>query len=504
MEMWSSSMMFRHNRLISTRVLANWFSTTRTCNETFKIAIVGTGPAGFYTGHHLLNKSNKDIKIELDFFERLPAPYGLGRYGVAPDHPEVKNCEEYLQDIMDKFNKNTNPGTSSTARFFGNVNIGKDISLEQLQSCYHSVILSYGCTAADNKLNIPGDDLSGVISARKFVQWYNGHPDAYDKNSGFIPPDLSKIEAATIIGNGNVALDVARVLLGNTAHWKPTDITNDALSMIEKRSIKTVNIIARRGILQSAFTNKEIRELLEMSKAQNIQFNIDSTLFEGIDVKSLGRVDKRKVSLLQKYDNTPIDNPTATWNLQYLRSPTKFLPHPQNPNQVGSTEVVVNDLVMDEASGRISVKPTGKTETVANELVILSIGYSGTPLEGFQDLHIKFEKNKLVNENGRIISADTNEFIPGWYTSGWIKNGPKGVIATTMVDSFETADAILEDIHKGIFMKPKHDIKDYLKNYVTWDTWRKLDQFEIDQGAKLGKTRLKVCNAQDMIDIQCK
>lgn len=486
-------------------------SVTSGCFQTFKVAIVGAGPAGFYTAHHLLHKCPPQTNIEIDFIEKLPAPYGLSRYGVAPDHPEVKNCEEYLDNIMQTFGHRDN-SQGSKARFFGNVDVGKDISLQDLQSCYHSIVLSYGCTAADNKLSIPGANLKGIISARQFVHWYNSHPDFYNPDTHFVPPDLLKIENVTIIGNGNVAMDVARVLLGNSTHWKSTDIALQATEMLQKSQIKQVNIVARRGILQSAFTNKEIRELLELSKLQNIQFNIDSEIFKDIDIKSLGRIDKRKVSLLQKYSQYPqIDNPDKSWNLQYLKGPRKFLPDENNPNQVEATEVVINELKIDNLTGKVSVIPTSKLEIIKNDLVILSIGYSGIPLYGFEDVGIKFENNKLVNNRGRILSIESNKnndenpiYKKGWYTSGWIKNGPQGVIATTMMDSFDTAEIILEDLNNGIYLTPTSSITEYLDSYVDWEGWNKLNNYEIKTGQELGKSRLKVCRTNDMLDIECK
>lgn len=479
-----------------------WFSNSSHCFEIFKVAIVGAGPAGFYTAHHILSKSSPSTKFQIDFFERLPAPYGLSRYGVAPDHPEVKNCEDYLDNIMKDFG---NSQGGSSARFFGNVEVGKDISLENLGSCYHSIVLSYGCTASDNKLSIPGADLKGIISAREFVQWYNGHPDFYENKLS--PPKLLEIKNVTIIGNGNVAMDVARVLLGGPDHWKPTDITQDTVESLKTSSIEKVNIVARRGILQSAFTNKEIRELLELSKERNIQFNIDLKLVDDIDIKSLGRVDKRKVSLLKKYsDLTPVDNPKQSWNLQYLKGPIQLIPKSDDRTRVEKLEVSINALHTDELTGEVSIKPTGETEIIENDLVILSIGYLGTPLSGFEKLGIQFKQNKLSNVRGRILSNDSGD-IPkykhGWYTSGWIKNGPQGVIATTMMDSFDTADIILEDINNGVYNTPKSDIDNYIKNYISWEKWSKLNEYELKSGEETGKLRLKVHNFEKMLEIEC-
>lgn len=491
---------------ITTRALA---TTTRLFNP-FKVAVIGTGPGGFYTAHHLLNKSSPDKQIHLDFFEKLPTPFGLSRYGVAPDHPEVKNCEEFMTDIMTDFKSSSR----HRVRFIGNVEIGKDIKLKELEENYNSIVLAYGCTSADNKLNIPGSDLPGVISARQFVNWYNGHPDCYNSKNPYKPPPLDKIEDVTIIGNGNVALDVARILLADPMqHWHATDISVEAEALLEKSAVKNVNIIARRGILESAFSNKEIRELFELKDAKFEP--LEEGLLESLATKKLGRVEKRRVSLLEKYNKPtgPKDHPKRKWALKYLLSPVEF--NSEN-GEIKSTKFVKNVPIDDPLlPGR--VKPTNEFVEIKNELVILSIGYQGTSIEGFEENDIWFENNKLHNRGGRVLSRKSKgenkenlTYKTGWYTSGWIKNGPKGVIAVTMMDSFDTAENILEDLTNGTYLKVEKD-KDIidsdtfksLDDVVYWDNWKKLDNYEIKEGEKTGKSRYKVCNKNDMIDI-CK
>lgn len=487
---------------------------------TFNVAIVGSGPAGFYTAHQLLGKSlpRDRFNLNVDIFEKNPVPYGLSRYGVAPDHPEVKNCEEYLDHLMD--NKENE---SSFVRFFGNVEIGNDISLKELQKRYHSVVLAYGCTSSDNKLNVPGSDLRNVISARQFVNWYNGHydyhselPDIINK-AGFTPPNFEKIENVTIIGNGNVALDVARVLLINPdSHWQSTDISVSALNALRKSSIKNVNIVARRGVLQSAFSNKEIRELLELSNKEGsgISFTpLDQELFEDISIKSLGRVDKRKVQLLEKYSKIYSDKTKSTedtlWSLRYLLSPIEMS---GASGEVKQTKFSVNKLIKDDKTQIVKVKPTEETEIVKNELVILSIGYQGTPMEEFEELNISFQGNKIVNKDGRILRPDSEVTVPGWYTSGWIKNGPQGVIATTMMDSFDTGNSILQDLSNKITTVGTESTKDRIDPnemnedliVVTWDGWKEIDAHERNIGKDLGRERTKLESKEEMLNIATK
>lgn len=501
-------MMIMNVNLRATR----WFSlSTRLLIPTYKVAMVGSGPAGFYTAYHILNKSPKEqFGVEVDIFERLPSPYGLSRYGVAPDHPEVKNCEDYLKGIMKLDHK---------VRFFGNVNIGKDISLKELADNYHSVVLSYGCVNEDNKLNIPGADLKGVISARHFVNWYNGHPDFYSSKNSFKPPSLDQIENVTIIGNGNVALDVARILLADPVdHWSPTDISSDALQVLKSSKVSHVNIVARRGLLESAFTNKELRELLELNNTKKVKFiPIDDEVYSSIEphLTKLDRTNKRRLALLEKHSKTNTDyEPSKTWTLQYLKNPKQFVQNEQNPDLLSKVIFTKNKVVPMDPEYKIVPDENADTFEIKTDLAILSIGYKGSSLAGFEDNEISLDQrqNRLVNKGGRIILSTTKDFInpiykSGFYTSGWIKNGPKGVIASTMMDSFDTGENIIQDLKSGIHTQPSsQDLDKKLEtlNYVSWPNWLKLDKYELQRGAELGKTREKVCNPDQMIQVACK
>lgn len=472
--------------------------TTRLLTKPFKVAIVGTGPGGFYTAHHLLNKSSPDVKLNIDFFEKLPTPYGLSRYGVAPDHPEVKNCEDHMINIMKDFGDSE---SRHKVRFLGNVEVGKDITLKELEDNYNSIVLAYGCTSADNKLSIPGADLPGVVPARQFVNWYNGHPDYYGENK-YIPPSLDKVDTVSIIGNGNVALDVARILLADPReHWAKTDISVDAQQLLEKSTVKHVRIVARRGILESAFSNKEIRELLELP-AKFVPLPKDLLDF---DTKKLGRVDKRRVSLLEKYSKQQKEHTNRSWELEYYKSPEEFIQGENN--LLKSTKFVINKPANDPLAPH-KVEPTDETVTENNELVILSIGYQGSPIQGFEELGIWYEKNRLQNKSGRILSTKSKEkdehnavFKPGWYAAGWIKNGPQGAIASTMMDSFDTADKILEDLANDAYIKTNSDKELEFSNAVDWGNWEKLNTYELERGEALGKTRLKVCNKDEMLKL---
>lgn len=482
-----------------TRASRRYFNVSS--SRLYKVAIVGTGPAGFYTAHHLLHKS-KGLPISIDFFDRLPTPFGLSRYGVAPDHPEVKNCEEYMENIMSN--------DSFKTRFFGNVCIGKDLSLADLKNHYHSIVLAYGCTASDNVLNIEGASHPAVIPARKLVNWYNGHPDAADWTFS-----LDNIEDVTIIGNGNVAIDVARILLANPEkHWYATDITSRAVEVLKRSAVKRVNIVARRGLLESAFTNKEIRELVNISKESNVRFvPIDDLILDPVRQisKSLGRVDKRKLSILDKasQEKQEVDQDSKTWQLRFLLSPKEFKSDPGNPELLESTVFTKNELVEDKVTKNVTVKPTSSTESITNQLVILSIGYKGNKLEGLEELGISFDekRNSLANDSGRLLNVSGNEepsYCHGWYTSGWIKHGPQGVIATTMMESFDTAEKIIDDLTNGIHNQPKtdQDIQMILpENSVSWEQWKSINRSEIEEGQKVGKAREKIPSVEGLLTL---
>lgn len=484
---------------------------------SYKVAIIGTGPAGFYTAHHLFAKANA-FRLHIDFLEKLPAPFGLSRYGVAPDHPEVKNCDEYLINIMKNQSDPSKNSLNHGINFFGNIDVGKDVTLKELQQNYHSIVLSYG-TDTDNDLKIPGAELEGVFPARQFVNWYNSHPD-YSSPTNFKPPPLEKVENATIIGNGNVALDIARILLADPkSYWSPTDIHTEAFEKLENSSVKNVNIVARRGLLESAFTNKEIRELFEISKAEGIQFlPIEESIFKSVEPfeNSLGRADKRKLALLKKYSPKQLSEGYGkSWSLKFLLSPLEIKKNEQDEELVSATVFQVNQLTHDSLTGSTNIKPVeGETVVIKNELVISSIGYKGAQLPGFEELGILFDSknNRLANIGGRILSfphekTHGHSYKRGWYTSGWIQSGPKGVIATTMMKAFDTAENLIEDLKNGIHTSASPDSLDnfhaklYEKQAVSWTGWSKLDEHEIAEGLKRGKSRYKESITEEMLKI---
>lgn len=471
------------------------YSTTAD-NPPFKVAVIGSGPAGFYTAYRLLEKLPG---TQIDMYESLPVPYGLARFGVAPDHPEVKNCQDKFNEVAQY------PGF----QFFGNVAVGKDEeTLVALKQNYNSIVFAYG-SSEDRQLGVPGEDLPGVFSAREFVGWYNGLPE----HSGLNPP-LEDAEDVVIIGNGNVALDVARMLLCNLDKIKSTDITEESFEALKKSKVKRVRIVARRGLLQSAFTTKEIRELVKEPGSAMEPLNDEYIESYKPFIPLLGRATKRLTQVLEKApkeNEAKADPITKTWRLDYLQSPEQFYPHPTNSRLLSGTKFGKNTLIQDDITSPATVLSTGEEIIHKSELAFRSIGYKALPLKGMDRLEIPFDERRgvILNDLGRVVGKSERGFgepLYGLYVAGWVKNGPTGVIATTMRESFEVAETLIEDYYKNRLdttHKPGFEgVKPVLKSRpVTWNDWLKIEQVENERGASLGKPRSKFTNTAEMLKI---
>ncbi|KAJ2608779.1 NADPH-adrenodoxin reductase [Coemansia sp. RSA 1365] len=492
------------------------FSICRIVEREKNIAVVGGGAAGFYTAARILYKT-KDTNI--DIFEKLPTPHGLVRYGVAPDHPEVKNC-------MSKFDE---VASNERVRFFGNVKVGGasdehqpgHIPLDSLRSVYDGVVLSYGASK-DRRLNIPGEDGKtvksgdknnnrlGVVSARQFVAWYNGLPEAQE-----LELDFESYDKIIIIGHGNVALDCARILLADIDRLASTDITEKALEKLSRSKIRHVEIVGRRGPLQVSFTTKELRE---MTKLKDVQIICDRQLLEkecqstaGQEYLQNSRALKRMMDLLFKHSVNSEDarGDLKSFKLSFLKSPVEVLfdqKWSENGNVVPQLfRFRINRLEGPPESAK-AVSTDSFTE-IPCAMALRSIGYVSTPLQGapFDKQH-----NIVPNIAGRVID---NGVVPGLYVSGWVKRGPVGVIATTMQDAYRTADALVMDINNGHIAgdnmpKSSQSAIDQMlektgvtQSRVTNEDWKRLEEFEIEKGFQVGKPREKVTNVQEMLNI---
>ncbi|XP_047514116.1 NADPH:adrenodoxin oxidoreductase, mitochondrial [Pieris napi] len=445
-----------------------------------QVCVVGAGPAGFYAAMHL-SKNLRPVKI--DFIEKLPVPFGLIRYGVAPDHPEVKNC-------INQFTKLANQENIS---FYGNITLGKDISLDNLRQHYDAVLLTYGAEE-DKTLGIQNEDAQNIIAARNFVGWYNGHPRDKD-----LKVDLSG-RTGTIIGQGNVALDVARILMSPIDLLKKTDITEFALQAISESNIKELYLIGRRGPLQVAFTIKELREQLKLPNCLTIWRKED---FEGVAeaVVNLQRPRKRLTELMLKSLDNQSSQPGSYENYFrpiFFRSPHKFLVH---NGQVSGIELICNKLFGDNIENQRCIA-TENIETIDCGLVFRSIGYKIIKA----DNGLSFGTSGcVVNENGRVIDNKGREF-GRLYVAGWLGTGPVGVIIHTMGNAFQVAINICHDLKNCESSKDGFEgLKNILKNVnspvITWQGWEKINRFEIELGKKFGKPREKLTCISKMLEV---
>ncbi|XP_068119301.1 NADPH:adrenodoxin oxidoreductase, mitochondrial isoform X1 [Hyperolius riggenbachi] len=460
--------------------------TLTSAPHPLQICIVGSGPAGFYTAQHLLKHHSQTM---VDIYEKLPVPFGLVRFGVAPDHPEVKN-------VINTF---TQTAHSERCSFLGNVAVGTAVTIEELQKAYHAIVLSYGAEDKQ-KLGIPGEDLPGVYSARDFVGWYNGLPD-----NRHLSPDLST-ETAVILGQGNVALDIARILLSPLDLLKKTDITQAALNALSQSRIKRVLLVGRRGPLQVAFTIKELREMTNLAGIQPINCPSD---YQGLGdiIKDLPRPRKRLTELLiksalKKHGENEVVQRTQSnreWGLRFLRSPLAVLPSEDGKRAAG----IRLSITRLEGNGETAVAvSTGEVEDLSCGLIVSSIGYRSIPISP----RVPFlqKSGTIPNSMGRV------QGVPGLYCSGWVKRGPTGVIATTMTDSFDTAQSLLEDIKSGTLScsNPRpgaSTVRELLLlrgvQPVSFSDWEKIDAVETARGIEVGKPREKILDPEEMLEL---
>ncbi|CDO92146.1 unnamed protein product [Kluyveromyces dobzhanskii CBS 2104] len=470
------------------------------------ISIIGSGPSGFYTAHHLLQQAN--IPLDVTIWERLPVPFGLSRYGVAPDHPNVKNCEDtFTKTVEDVKGKHS----MHKFNFIGNCEVGKDIELSKLLSKQDAVVLSYGCTT-DKRLGIPGEnDTNGVFTSRQFVNWYNGHPD-FALNPKFMDFDWKSIKNVGIIGNGNVALDLARLLLSSTVNsiWGHTDVNPYALNKIKEAPIENVKLIARRDFPNSKFTNKELREMWLLEE-HGVKGHINSEYFtpEEWDMKEQVRSFRRCVDLCSEYVK-PFEERSAKyqklpqptngvfqkhWELDYLKTPLEIVKD-ETKGLLKSLKLCNNTMTK---SGKV-IPHLDSTVSYDFDLLITSLGYKGSPLPGFEELGVQFDGTKIVNNQGRVVDFEGNK-IPGLYTSGWIGKGASGVILSTMSNAFKVADNILDDLE---FLPTKQDTSLpslHNVNYTTWEEAQTILKFEEQKGQEESRPREKLLTIKEMLQV---
>ncbi|BDB41110.1 MULTISPECIES: FAD-dependent oxidoreductase [Mycobacterium] len=450
----------------------------------YHVAIVGSGPSGFFAAASLLKAADAgdDVEVVVDMLEMLPTPWGLVRSGVAPDHPKIKS-------ISKQFEKTA---ADARFRFFGNVVVGEHVQSSELADKYDAVVYAVGAQS-DKPLNIPGEDLPGSISAVDFVGWYNAHPHFEEKT-----PNLSGTRAV-VVGNGNVAIDVARILVTDPDVLAQTDIADHALESLRPKGVEEVVIIGRRGPLQTAFTTLELRELGEL---EGVDVIVDPAQFEGItdeDAEAAGKTTKQNIKVLRGYSEREPRPGHRRIVFRFLTSPIEI----KGTDRVESIVLGRNELVTDE-SGWVSAKDTGEREELPAQLVVRSVGYRGTPTPG---LPFDDKRGTIPHRNGRIEES-RNEYVVGW-----IKRGPTGVIGTNKSDSQDTVDTLLADLAaaagQGNLADFPDDHRDQLAAWlterqpkvVTSAHWEVIDTFERAAGEPHGRPRVKLANLARLLHI---
>ena len=446
--------------------------------------MVGAGPAGFFTVEALLKAP--DLICSIDVFNRLPTPYGLVREGVAPDHPSIKKVTAKYDRIASEPN----------VRYFGNVTFGSDVVRQDLRSHYHQVVYAVGAQS-DRALGIPGEDLPGSHPATEFVAWYNGHPDFADASF-----DLSH-ERAVVVGNGNVAVDVARILVTDPDELALTDIADHALEALRRSQVREVVMLGRRGPAQGKFTSVELKEL---GRLTGVDVRVDPADLE-LDAASAAaaetdRVATRNLEILRDLAARPPVEGARRLVLRFQASPAEMV---DLDGRVGAVRIERNRLVPTD-SGYIRSEGTGAFDTLDTGLVLRSVGYQGVPLPG-----VPFdEKRHLIpNLAGRLTEGPDGPVVPGEFVAGWIKRGPSGIIGTNKPDAAETVACMLEEVAAGAIREPERpqaeSVVDLLESrgvrYVTFDDWRRLDEVETMEGEKQGRPRVKVVRVARMLEI---
>jgi ferredoxin/flavodoxin---NADP+ reductase len=455
-----------------------------TPENPLRVAIVGSGPAGFYAAEHLLKRD--DLTVEVDMLDRLPTPFGLVRAGVAPDHPKIKSVIRVYEKTAAR----------DGFRFFGNVEVGADVTVAELEQRYHAIVYAYG-TETDRKLGIPGEDLPGSHAATEFVNWYNAHPDFADHEF-----DLSG-ERAVVIGNGNVAADCARMLALPREELEVTDTADHAIDVLAEAGVKEILVLGRRGPAQASFTNPEVRELGELTIADIEidpgELELDEASRAYIESEDADPTHRRNVEIFTHFSERPPEGKPKRVVMRFCCSPVEI----KGDGKVESIVIARNELYADE-DGRIRARDTGEREELECGLVLRSIGYRGIGLEG-----VPFDPGRglIPNEGGRVTDPDSGDQLPGHYAVGWIKRGPSGVIGTNKKDAMETVTNLFEDLGAGRIPERVEDVApievlldERDGDHITYLGWQAIDRAEVEAGEPHGRPRIKFCRVHEMVE----
>lgn len=441
-----------------------------------RVAVVGSGPSGIYAADALV--SQEDVPVEVDIIDRLPVPFGLVRYGVAPDHISIRSVRETLNKTLAK------PGV----RFLGNITVGKDVTATQLLDYYDAVVWTYGASS-DRRLGIPGEDLEGSVAATDFVAWYCGHPDADRETFERLVPSAT---SAVVVGVGNVAVDVTRVLAKTMGELDHTDMPQHVLDTLAASQITDVYLLGRRGPAQASYTTKELKELGELLEADVIVDPAEIELDEAS--AALAASDRgvgRNVDVVREWSGRTPEGKPRRIHVRFLSRPVELT----GDGRV--TSVLVERTRLTPEGG---VEGTGEQEAIPADLVVRSVGYRGTALEG---LPFDERRNVIPHEDGRVV-AD-GDVVPGFYVAGWIKRGPTGIIGTNKKDAVATVDSLLADARAGSLPTPPHrgGLEDALRgqgvSIVSTAGWNAIDAAERALGATRGRDRTTLHDHGDLL-----
>lgn len=461
-------------------------SQVGTETDPLRVAIIGSGPAGFYTVSNLLR--HRDVVVEMDMYDRLPTPYGLVRAGVAPDHQKYKT-------VTRAYDKSAQV---SNFHFFGGVEYGTHIHLEDLKRHYHQVVFTTG-SPSDRNLGIPGESLAGSHSATDFVAWYNGHPDYVDYRF-----DLSQ-ENVAIVGLGNVAIDVARILCKTYEELAQTDIADHALAALKDSRVKNIIILGRRGPVQAAFTPPEIKEMGELIDA-DVTVPVDEATLDKYSEKQLAEASdkniRKNVDIIDDFAGRELTDKSRHLTIRFLVSPKELID--DGNGAVKAIRIVRNEPYLSD-DGTVRPRATETEEVIPVGLVFRSVGYHGIALP---EVPFNESRGTIRHEQGRILNDDDSPVV-GLYTAGWIKRGPTGVIGTNKTDARQTVDCMIEDLAKGQHLEPQAPdtesllafIKERQPDYFSYQDWADIDEVEVARGQESGRPRVKFTDVASMLTV---
>ena len=453
------------------------------------VAVVGAGPSGVYAAEALTRRPGREhLDVRVAVLDRLPVPFGLVRYGVAPDHPSIRSIRSTLERTLDA------PGVT----FYGDVQVGRDLSVAELRASVDAVVYAYGA-GSDRRLGIEGEELPGSVSAPELVTWYTGHPDVHPDTGGaapghpWVPGLLSSASDVVVVGAGNVALDVVRVLVRGVDELSATDMPDEVLDALRSRTVRDVHVLARRGPAYTAFTTKELRELGELAEVDVVVDPGDLVLDESSRlVAEQDKVAARNLAVLAEWAGRAATGAAHRVHLHFWTSPSAI----RGTDAVEAVEVTRSAVGHDGL-----VRPVGEPWTLPAQLCVRAVGYRGLPLPGAP---YDESTGRVPHSEGRVIRDGA--FSPGEYATGWIKRGPTGVVGTNRSDAAETVACLLDDVDAGVLV-PTAD-PDALATLLGargvhplgMPEWHRIDAAELLRGQRHGRQRTTLAHRAELLD----